>query len=702
MSKILKFIINIFRWLFLGIGYTCYLIYLLIKNILFYIGFLISNIFYILYSFFTLKYFKKHKNNKKANKPIINNNSDDSKNLLPPEQNNDLNINPVSNINDTSLEMGEVAANYVDATNSVGIVNSGNVASNIDVVNTVDVANNGNADATNNVESPHIPDYNEMTADLAETELSVNKVNFEATSLNSNDQGNLGYHVFVENNNIASKKNEDLLTVSNKEKKIISDAKTSKTAKSEEKVFKEIDEKQSFRDKIAGAFPTLFEASDERKKQKLAEKENKKVLAEADEIANEVQKKDEELGSKTVYEYVARNKEGKLEKSYYEAYSLVEVQSYLLSEGYDIYRIRTNSAINLFHRTTNTKKKMKTSDMIFFLTQLSTYLKAGITLTEAVDILSHQFKKYSYQKIFKGIVSNLRSGDNFSEALAKTNGVFPKLLVNMIKASELTGDLPETLDDMADYYNQMDKTRKQMSSALTYPTLVLILAVAVIAFVLIYVIPKFTSIFASMEAAKIPKITQFIIGASDFIKANYYYLMLGLVVILLLIKYLYSNIIAARSAMQKLAMKIPVLKDVIIYNEVTTFTKTFSSLLKHGVYITDTMNILMQITNNEIYRKLIASSVKHLKKGENISVAFKGHWAFPIPAYEMIVTGERTGKLADMLGKVADYYQELHANIVSKMKVIIEPLLIIMLTGIVGLIILAVIVPMFSIYSSIG
>ena len=132
--------------------------------------------------------------------------------------------------------------------------------------------------------------------------------------------------------------------------------------------------------------------------------------------------------------------------------------------------------------------------------------------------------------------------------------------------------------------------------------------------------------------------------------------------------------------MQRLAMKIPVLKDVIIYNEVTTFTKTFASLLKHGVYITDTMNILMQITNNEIYRKLIASCIRHLRKGENISEAFKGHWAFPIPAYEMIVTGERTGKLAEMLEKVSEYYQGLHENIVSRMKVIIEPLLIIMLT----------------------
>lgn len=678
MKKVLKFIGNIFRWYFLGIGYICYLIYLLIKTILFYIGYLLSSIFYFLYSVLTLKFLREKKNNPVQNgsQPIR------QQPIMPPQ----MAPNPPLNV-----QMNEVNPNVIDATQAETVVP--NAAPSPMPIENEPVVEDLNANQVIENQTDNLP---------YETELGVSKVNFSAEAYNSGDQNNLGYHVFVEDNNIASKKSEDLLAVPNKEKKIISDAKTSKTAKSEEKVFKEIDEKQSFRDKLAVAFPTLFEANDERKKQKEAEKANRKILADTEEMTDEDRGELEKLGPKTVYEYVARNKEGKLEKNYYEAYSLVEVQSYLLSEGYDIYRIRTNKTINLFHRTANSKQKMKTSDMVFFLTQLSTYLKAGITLTEAVDILSRQFKKVSYQKLFKGIVSNLRSGDNFSEALAKTEGVFPKLLVNMIKASELTGDLPETLDDMADYYNQMDKTKKQMSSALTYPTLVLVLAVAVIAFVLIYVIPKFTSIFEQMDSAQVPAITQFIITASDFVKANFYWIMLIIIVILLLIKYLYSNIIAARAFMQRMAMKVPVLKDVIIFNEVTTFTKTFSSLLKHGVYITDTMTILMQITNNEIYRKMISSCIKHLKKGENISVAFKGHWAFPIPAYEMIVTGERTGKLAEMLAKVSEYYQELHSNIVSKMKVIIEPVLIIMLTGIVGVIILAVIVPMFSIYSSIG
>ena len=655
--KIVKFIGKLFRWYFLGIGYICYLLFLLVKYIFFYIGFLLSTIFYFLFSVLTLKHIRDAKKGKVVKPEEIVNNVE-SKNEV-----NDIPVAPVEDVNINATQ--DVNNKPVEDVNINNAVNTENVGSDL----------------------PY------------ETELSVKNANFKAEAYDPNDQGNLGYHVFVENNNIAESKNADTVTVPN-ENQVIKEGKLSKTSKSEEKVFKEITEKQTLRERLANLFPTLFAASDERKKEKAEAKKNAELQDENDPII--VPKEELGLGPKTVYEYTARDKDGKFVKNYYEAYSLVEVQSYLLSEGYDIYKIRTNQTINLFHRTANAKRKMKTADMVFFLTQLSTYLKAGIPLTESVDILSRQFKNVNYQKVFKGIANSLKSGDNFSEALAKTGGFFPKLLVNMIKTSELTGDLPETLDDMAEYYTQMDKTRKQMKSALTYPTLVLILAIVVITFVLVYVIPKFTAIYSSLNTADIPKITLVIIDISNFIKSSYYYLIIALIAILFTIKYLYTNITAARAAMQRFAMKVPVLKDIIIYNEVTTFTKTFASLLKHGVYITNTMNILLQITNNEVYRRLIANSIKHLRKGENISLAFKGHWAFPVPAYEMIVTGERTGKLAEMLQKVSEYYQDLHANIVNRMKVIIEPVLIIVLTGIVGLIILAVIVPMFGVYGALS
>ena len=132
------------------------------------------------------------------------------------------------------------------------------------------------------------------------------------------------------------------------------------------------------------------------------------------------------------------------------------------------------------------------------------------------------------------------------------------------------------------------------------------------------------------------------------------------------------------------------------------FTKTFASLLAHNVFITDSMEILNKMTNNEIYKMLILDTITNLAKGERISLAFKDHWAFPVPAYEMITTGERTGQLAEMMEKVSNYYQELHRNAVTRIKTFVEPFMILFLTFVVGGIVLAIVIPMFDFYNSIA
>ena len=148
-------------------------------------------------------------------------------------------------------------------------------------------------------------------------------------------------------------------------------------------------------------------------------------------------------------------------------------------------------------------------------------------------------------------------------------------------------------------------------------------------------------------------------------------------------------------------MHIPVIGKIIIYNEVTMFTKTFGSLLNHNVFITDSMEILSKITNNEIYKMIIFDTMTNLAKGESISTSFKDHWAFPVVAYEMLLTGERTGELGKMMDKVADFYQEQHNNLVTQMKSFIEPLMIAFLALVVGGLLLAVVIPMFSLYNQI-
>jgi type IV pilus assembly protein PilC len=405
---------------------------------------------------------------------------------------------------------------------------------------------------------------------------------------------------------------------------------------------------------------------------------------------------------KLLYEYVAKNSEGKVVKGYFEAFSKVEVHSFLLGEGFEVYSIRTNRWITLLHgRSSVNKTKIKTKDLLFFLTQLSTYIKSGIPLVESLKILTRQFANKSYQRIFRSMIYDLTMGDSFSEALIKQGVAFPKLLINMVKAAEMTGQLVETLDDMAEYYSETEKTRKQMITAMIYPTVVLVLSIAVITFIIMFVIPRFVGIYENMDAAEIPKFTLIIMGASDFLEKNIIWMVIGVVVLILIIRYLYNNVKLIRTFFQWFFMHLPGFGDILIFNEVTIFTKTFSSLLSHNVFITDSMDVLNRITNNEIYKMLILDTISNLARGERLSLAFQGHWAFPLPAYEMLVTGEKTGQLAEMMEKVSTYYQELHRNAVTRLKSLIEPALIVFLTFVVGIIVLAIIVPMFGAFNSI-
>ena len=331
------------------------------------------------------------------------------------------------------------------------------------------------------------------------------------------------------------------------------------------------------------------------------------------------------------------------------------------------------------------------------LTQLSTYVKAGIPLIDSVRILSKQTTKANYRRILDKVVYELIMGEKFSSALEKQGNVFPKLLINMVKTSEMTGDLSGTLDEMADYYTEIEKTRKQMISAMVYPAVILVLAIAAIIFIVVTVVPQFIEMFRSNNA-KLPSITLFIINASNFLTQKWYIIAIILLVVLIVYRTLYKNVKGFRKAMQTIFMKTPVIGNVIIYNEVANFTRTFASLLNHNVFITDSMEILSTISDNEIYKDIISRTLIGLSKGDKISETFKGEWAFPIIAYEMLVTGENTGQLALMMEKVADYYQELHKNAVSMIKSLVEPVIICLLAVAVGFIMLSIIIPMFDLY----
>lgn len=459
-----------------------------------------------------------------------------------------------------------------------------------------------------------------------------------------------------------------------------------------EEVPQEIKKKENLKEYFARKYNELSVVKAQKRKQ------DEQIRA----LVLEVQRDKSRSEKPVAFKYVALDPKGKKVSNIFIAMSKMEVLTYLTNENYKVLSLTTSKLINILYGPDNSfQTKMSTKDLIFWLTQLSTYLKSGITLTESMRILSKQLgKNKSRKRLYNSIVYNLTMGESFSTALYKQGKTFPALLISMIKTAEATGELEATLDDMADYYTEIENTRKAMISALMYPSIISVFSVGVITFILLYVMPKFKDIYAS-AGAELNFFTQFLLDASEFLKVNIYNIILVILVIALIISLLYKNVKVFRKAIQEFAMKLPLFGKIIIYKEMNIFAKTFASLLKNNVFITESISLLSEVTNNEIYKEIMLKTINNIAKGEKISESFYNQWAVPEVAYYMIVTGESTGELADMMDKVAKYYQTEHRSLVDNLQAFIEPIMIIALAVIVGGIVLAIVLPMFGLYQNI-
>ncbi len=449
-----------------------------------------------------------------------------------------------------------------------------------------------------------------------------------------------------------------------------------------------------------------FKVKGSKEKERVEKKYSKRYLASLEKEKALLSKDLVEAGatrssSQILYLYKAKDTDGNIITDTIKAFSKLDVNTYLINEGFEVYSIKNSKWIEFVHQEASSSK-LSTKEVLFFLTQLSTYVKAGMSVSESIKVLQKQVvSNHRKSKLYEAINFELSLGENFSAALEKQGEAFPPLLVNMIKAAEASGTLNDTLDDMTNYYAQLYSTKKQMFSAVAYPMTILIFSFIVISFILIYVVPQFTSIYES-NSSEVTGITLAVISTSDFLKNNILYVVLGIIIFIGLFVFLFKNSKSFKLNVQICLMKIPVIKDIIIYNELIIFSKTFSSLLKNGVFITDSVDILCKITSNEVYKTIHAKTIDNVVKGKKFSEAFKDHWAVPDVAYHMIVTGEETGDLPNMMGKVSEYYQTMHKAVVNNLKTLIEPVLTAFLAIIVGIIIIAVIVPMYGIYNDIS
>ena len=445
-------------------------------------------------------------------------------------------------------------------------------------------------------------------------------------------------------------------------------------------------------------------AVDEEEVHVLSMDERNRIAREKQELIKEMeQEKNSRKVSKDYYYYYGTDKNGKKIKGMMNATNKMTLHNFLASEGIDVYQVKKAGMANFLKKIgLEQEREMSHKDLIFWLTQVCTYLKAGLTLNDTIHIMMQQASKDKEKKrLYEAISYELTLGESFSTALENQGKVFPPLLINMVRSAEATGEIIKTLDDMANYYTEIDKTRKEMISAIIYPVILLIFAIAILTFIMVYVIPEFIRIY-DQAGIVVSGFTLTIINLSNYITTHLDVILLVALLVILALLFLYKKSKGVRKTIQSFGMHIPFFGKIIIYHELTLFTKTFASLLRNSVYITSSMEILSNITNNEVYKDIMIETISNIARGEKISKSFYHKWCVPDVAYYMIVTGEATGELSLMMEKVASYFNDLHKARVTNLKSFLEPIMIVVLALIVGVVILAVVIQMFSLYGQIG
>ena len=340
---------------------------------------------------------------------------------------------------------------------------------------------------------------------------------------------------------------------------------------------------------------------------------------------------------------------------------------------------------------------VKLQDFVIYLRQFSTLLRAGVTIVDATNILSKQTSSKALRNALEQMEEDLKSGQALSVSAAKHKRIFSPMFVNMIRAGEASGSMEETLDRLAIQYEKQHRTKQKIQSALAYPMAVAIVAVVVVIFLLVSVVPTFVTMFEGF-GAQLPAITLFVLNSSIFMQEYWYVVILFFIVIFASFFALRKNK-QTRYYLDVAALKMPIFGSMIQKAVLARMTRTLSSLFSSSVPILQSLTIVEKIVENEVIAKVLASSRKSLENGLSLTEPMKKHWAFPPLVTQMIAIGEETGSLDEMLGKVADFYEEEVENSTDRLKSLIEPLMIILLAGIVGTIVIAIIVPMFDIFN---
>lgn len=346
------------------------------------------------------------------------------------------------------------------------------------------------------------------------------------------------------------------------------------------------------------------------------------------------------------------------------------------------------------------KQSVSDKDLVIFTRQFATMIDAGLPLVQCLEILSTQCDNRTFGALLADVKGDVESGTTYADALKKHPKVFSGLYCNMVQAGEVGGILDTILQRLAKQMEKDAKLKSQVKSAMVYPSAIVGVAIIVVSVLLVFVIPIFAKMFTDFGGA-LPGPTQFVIGVSEFMQRYIIFMIIAAVGAGYALKQYYATP-PGRLQIDALALKLPVIGDLIRKISVSQFTRTFGTLLQSGVPIMDGLEIVARVSGNKIVENAIMASRTSVGEGKALSEPLGKTGVFPPMVVQMIAVGEATGALDAMLGKIADFYDEEVDAAVTALTSLLEPALMVFLGTVIGFIVIAMYLPIFKMASAIG
>lgn len=404
------------------------------------------------------------------------------------------------------------------------------------------------------------------------------------------------------------------------------------------------------------------------------------------------------------YYFKGKNYRGRVITGFYRAENKSDVAKIIRKKGYFPVEIKKQRLLILWDMAKKllklNKKQVNHKKLMIFCRQFSTMLGSGVTLKDSLDVIYHQTTDKSFSSIIYRIKGDIQKGKLLSEALRTHGDILPQIMVSMVEAGEISGNLSSVFGILEEHFKKNTKLREKIKNLSIYPSILIGISIIVLFFIVYKVIPSFESILSQM-GTPLPKITLTLMKISRALNSYKLFVFPGMLMFILLIKKYYSNL-KVRKAVDYLIFKLPVVGNLIKQVILLRFSSVFYLMLRGGVPILQSLEIIQKVIDNECLRQEISAIIHGVKKGSSISDSLKNSRVFPPMVIEMIKVGEESGNLGKMMAEIEAYYEIETRLSMERFSAVIEPVLVVFMALVIGFIVYSVMLPMFEIYSIIG